>query len=244
MLTRSLAALAALLLLTFTASCSKQDDGDDDASGDPTTELTTDATDEPTDGGTEPAGTCAYTPDGQEPAREVTPPPAEPEVSGNVTVVMKTSAGDLNVTLDGKNKPCTVGSFLSLAEQDYYNGAGCHRMADAPGFSFLQCGDPTGTGSGGPGYTIPDELTGTETYPAGTLAMANTGVPNSGGGQFFMISADSQFPPNYAVFGKLDASSIRLLQKAVAKGHDGAFEPQPGGGHPNEPVEVSEIVIR
>lgn len=228
MLKRSSAAIAALLVLTL-AGCS-DDGGDDDARGE-------DPASEPTE------ATCAYPSDGQEPAKDVTPPPGNPTASGDVTVVMKTSAGDLTVTLDGEMKPCTVGSFLSLAEQGYYDGSGCHRMGDAPGFSFMQCGDPTGTGSGGPGYTIPDELTGEETYPAGTLAMANTGVPDSGGGQFFMIASDSMFNPDYTVFGQLDAASIRVLQDAVAKGHDGAFEPMPGGGHPNEPVEISEIVV-
>ncbi len=237
MLTRLPAAFAALLVLSLASACGEEDASD--AQGDPDSSVSS----QPTTTEQTADGACDYPADGQEPAREVTPPPADPTVDVDVVAVMKTSAGDLKVTLDGKDKPCTVESFLSLAKQGYYAGAGCHRMADSPGFSFLQCGDPTGTGSGGPGYTIPDELTGQETYPAGTLAMANTGAPNSGGGQFFMISADSGFPPAYTVFGQLDPASIKVLQKAVAKGHDGAFEPNPGGGHPNEPVEISEIVV-
>lgn len=239
MLTRTLAALAALLLLTFTASCSKQDDGDDDAVGtDPSTEQTTDATDEPTDE----AGACTYAPDGQEPLKGVTPPPAEPEYDGNVSVVMKTTVGDLNIVLDAKNKPCTVGSFLSLAGQDYFDDSPCPRLGSQPGFGILQCGDPSGTGSGGPGYSVQDELTGKETYPAGTIAMANTGSPDTNGSQFFLVFADSQFPPSYTTFGTLDASSIRILQGVAAKGDDGSHPA--GGGAPNQKVDIQDVTIR
>jgi peptidyl-prolyl cis-trans isomerase B (cyclophilin B) len=232
-----LPALAALLALSLTA-CSGDDTSGTDAGSEPTADA---GAGSPTTA----EGACAYPSDGRSPAKEgIEPPPAEPTVDGQVTAVMRTESGDLTVELDAAGKPCTVGSFVSLAEQGYYEGSGCHRMADAPGFSFLQCGDPTGTGTGGPGYTIPDEITGQETYPAGTIAMANTGIPDSGGGQFFMIFEDSQFPPAYTVFGQLDKASITTLRKATAKGHDGAFEPSPGGGHPNEPVTINEIVVR
>jgi len=217
----ALAALAALLTVSLTAYGEDEPDRQDAA--------------EPT---------CAYLTTGMDPAKEgTTRPPGEPTADGDTTVVLKTDAGDLTVELDGKGKPCTVTSFLSLAEQGYYEGSGCHRMADAPGFAFLQCGDPTGTGTGAPGYTIPDEINGDETYPAGTIAMANSGQPDTGGGQFFMMFEDSQFPPAYTVFGQLDATSIKTLQKATAKGHDGAFEPNPGGGHPNEAVTIRDIVV-
>lgn len=217
-----LSALAALLTVSLTA-CGEDEPERQDAA-DPT---------------------CAYPESGMAPATEgVTPPPGEPTVDGDVTVVLETDAGDLTVVLDGADKPCTVTSFVSLAEQGYYEGSGCHRMADAPGFAFLQCGDPTGSGTGGPGYTIPDEITGDETYPAGTIAMANSGRPDTGGGQFFMIFEDSGFPPAYTVFGQLDEASITTLRKATAQGHDGAFEPNPGGGRPNEPVTIREIVVR
>lgn len=240
MLTRipSYAALLALSPLALSlAACSGDDTSGKDAGAEASDTGTTEAQ--------AAEGACEYPSDGRAPAKEgITPPPAEPTVDGPVTAVLKTDSGNLAVELDGAEKPCTVGSFLSLAEQGYYEGSGCHRMADAPGFAFLQCGDPTGTGAGGPGYTIPDEITGEETYPAGTIAMANTGAPDSGGGQFFMIFEDSQFPPAYTVFGQLTKPSIKTLRKATAKGHDGAFEPNPGGGHPNEPVKINDIVVR
>jgi len=253
MRTRLLAGVPALLLLATLTACN--DDGDDEkASDDTTTSASPTASDSPTDdasasdsaddasassdtaGGT----ACAFTPDGKEPSRDVTAPPATTDLTGQVPAVIKTSIGDLKLTLDADKAPCTVASFVSLAEQGYYDDTSCHRQGNDPGFEFLQCGDPTGTGSGGPGYTIPDELDGTEKYPAGTLAMANTGVKDSGGGQFFMVFGESQFPPSYTVWGKLDAASLKTLQKAAASGNQGA----PGqGGAPNTPVTFKSIKV-
>lgn len=208
-------ALAALLLLPALASCGA------------------DGTEEPKSD----AEACTYTKDGQEPARDVKLPPGTPDHSGKVAVTMKTTVGDLHLSLDAKNKPCTVNSFLSLVKQDYYDKTGCHRIGhDAP-YLFLQCGDPTFSGYGGPGYTIPDELTGDETYAAGTLAMARTQSPNSGGSQFFMVYGNSTWPPDYATFGTFDSSSIRILQGVGAKGSD-------GNEHPNEKVDITDIVVR
>jgi peptidyl-prolyl cis-trans isomerase B (cyclophilin B) len=208
-------ALAALLLVPVLASCGA----------------------DKTDGASSDADACTYKKDGQEPARDVKLPPAEPDHHGKVAVTMKTSVGDIHITLDAKNKPCTVNSFLSLIEQDYYDKTPCHRMGATAPYFFLQCGDPTGTGYGGPGYTIPDELTGKETYTAGTLAMARTSAPESGGSQFFMMFGDSPFDPDYATFGTFDASSIRILQGVGAKGTDSTE-------HPVTPVEITDIVVR
>jgi peptidyl-prolyl cis-trans isomerase B (cyclophilin B) len=183
------------------------------------------------------ADACVYSKDGQQASRDVKLPPAVPDHDGKVAVTMKTTVGDLHLSLDAKDKPCTVNSFLSLAEQDYYDKTPCHRMGATAPYFFLQCGDPTGSGYGGPGYTVPDELTGKETYTAGTIAMARTSAPNSGGSQFFLVYGDSSWNPDYATFGTFDSSSIRILQGVGAKGTD-ATE------HPNEPVEITDIVIR
>lgn len=249
MRTRLLAGVPALLLLATLSACG-DDTGDDKASDDtsasasPTNEPTpTETTAEPSETSSSAAAgaiSCTYSPEGGEPARDVTPPPATTDLTGKIPAVIKTSIGDLKLTLDADRAPCTVASFASLAEQGYYDDTSCHRQGNDPGFEFLQCGDPTGSGMGGPGYTIPDELDGTETYPAGTLAMANTGAPNTGGGQFFMVFGDSQFPPSYTVWGKLDAASLKALKKAAASGNQGA----PGqGGAPNTPVTFESITI-
>jgi peptidyl-prolyl cis-trans isomerase B (cyclophilin B) len=258
MRSRLLAGVPALLLLATLSACG--DDGDKGTASDdtPTTEGTSSAA--PSDGATTETGSasgdasgtaCEFVPSG-EPARDVEPPAATSPFSGEVPAVLKTSVGELKLVLDAEKAPCTVASFASLAEQGYYDGTSCHRQGNDPGFEFLQCGDPyfdpkadqpdPKTGSSSPGYTIPDEVDGTETYPAGTLAMANTGAPNSGGGQFFIVFGDSQFPPSYTVWGKLDAASLATLKKATASGNDG-FWAQSGGGRPNTPVTFNSIAV-
>lgn len=185
-------------------------------------------------------------------ARDVDLPAKTTSLSGDVPAVLTTSIGELKVTLDADQAPCTVASFSSLAEQGYYDDTSCHRQGNDPGFEFLQCGDPyfdptaadadPKTGTGNPGYTIPDEVDGSETYPAGTLAMANTGRPHSGGGQFFIVFGDSEFPPDYTVWGHLDAASLELVKKATASGNDGYWA-QSGGGRPNTPVTFESIEV-
>lgn len=226
MLKRTLATLAALSLLSL-AACG-DDTGDDDASGS-------------NGGGSGDGGdvTCTYEADGSEPATKVELPPSEPAVSGKVNITLKTSVGDVKATLDADDAPCTVNSFVSLAEQDFFDGTQCHRMGAMPGFGFLQCGDPTATGTGGPGYSFADELSGDEEYTAATLAMANSG-PDTNGSQFFMVFDDSQFDgPNYTTFGELDEASMKLLAGVGAKGTD---DPS-GVGMPKQKVEFTDIVV-
>jgi peptidyl-prolyl cis-trans isomerase B (cyclophilin B) len=219
--TRPAAVLAAVLLCLLPSACG--DDGEDDTRG-------TDADAEPT---------CTYTPDGAQPAKTVTPPPEQPTETGEVTVTLKTSVGDLEAVLDAGSAPCTVNSFLSLAEQGYYDDSQCHRLGVTPGFYMLQCGDPSATGFGGPGYTIEDEYDGSETYPAGTLAMANQGRADTGGAQFFLVYRDTKLDPQYTVFGTMDAASIGVLQSVAAKGTDDSEGP--GVGKPKQPVTITDV---
>jgi peptidyl-prolyl cis-trans isomerase B (cyclophilin B) len=248
MRSRLLAGVPALLLLASLSACG-DDSAEDPGSGESTSpSVDTTTTDSTADAA---AGQCDWQEDG-EAARPVDLPPADPQYSGDVPAVLKTSIGDLALTLDAAKAPCTVESFASLAKQGYYDDTSCHRQGNDPGFEFLQCGDPyfdpkasdadPNTGTGGPGYTIPDEVDGTETYPAGTLAMANTGQPHSGGGQFFIVFGDSQFPPSYTVWGHLDEASVKALKDATASGNDGYWA-QSGGGRPNTPVTFESIEI-
>ncbi|BDZ39389.1 peptidylprolyl isomerase [Microbacterium suwonense] len=179
--------------------------------------------------------TCTYPAGTRTPSKEVTAPPAEPDAAGDVPVTIATSIGDLAVTLDADTTPCTVNSFLSLAQQGYFDGTNCHRLT-TEGIFVLQCGDPTGTGTGGPGYSFPDELDGTETYPAGTLAMANAG-PDTNGSQFFIVYADTQLPPSYTVFGHLDEASTSTVADVAAAGTES------GGpdGAPKTPVTITGV---
>jgi peptidyl-prolyl cis-trans isomerase B (cyclophilin B) len=130
-------------------------------------------------------------------------------------LTIATNRGDIAATLTPDTAPCTVSSFASLAEQGWYDGIACHRLV--VGF-VLQCGDPTGQGNGGPGYSFADELSGNETYPAGTLAMANSG-PDTNGSQFFIVLEDADLPPSYTVFGTIDAAGLKVAQDIAADGN-------------------------
>src|SRR5690606_14024148 len=114
----------------------------------------------------------------------------------------------------------------------YFDSTSCHRLTTS-GIFVLQCGDPTATGTGGPGYSFADELTGSETYPAGTLAMANAG-PDTNGSQFFIVYADTSLAPDYTVFGHLDGASTAIVADVAAEGTaSGAPD-----GAPRTPVTI------
>ena len=134
-------------------------------------------------------------------------PPMTIDTSKTYTATIKTTTGTFDVALDAKTAPTTVNNFVFLAQKGYYHCVIFHRVI--PQF-MDQTGDPTGTGTGGPGYTIPDEnpsraATGTPQYPIGSVAMANTGSPNSGGSQFFIVAGPQgqSLPNTYALFGQV-----------------------------------------
>jgi len=126
----------------------------------------------------------------------------------------------MRFTLDAAHAPCTVNSFVSLARQGYFDDTPCPRLTTSsrPPFRLLQCGDPTGSGRGGPGYTIPDEITGHEKYAVGTLAMANESRANTGGSQFFIVYGRTHLKAQYTVFGKADAGTVREIARAAKAG--------------------------
>jgi cyclophilin family peptidyl-prolyl cis-trans isomerase len=156
------------------------------------------------------------------------------------TAVMETSCGTIKIRLDPETAPETVASFVFLADQGYFDGQFFHRVVDS--IDVIQGGDPLGTGAGGPGYSIPDELTGKEHYVAGTIAMANAG-PGTGGSQFFIITGPDgtnlDGNPNYTIFGSvvegLDvAKTINALMPKGQKGYDGA---------PTKAVYIDKVTI-
>ena len=129
--------------------------------------------------------------------RYSSPPPMQIEMNRTYQVVIKTNKGDIHLQLNPAEAPQTVNNFVALAHDGYYDGVTFHRVV--PGF-VIQGGDPTGTGSGGPGYKFNDEPV-KRPYKAGTVAMANAG-PNTNGSQFFICLEDQPgLPPNYTVFG-------------------------------------------
>jgi peptidyl-prolyl cis-trans isomerase B (cyclophilin B) len=166
------------------------------------------------------------------------------------TVTLTTNRGDIVISMDGKAAPYTVYSFVYLAQKGYYDNTKCHRLVWSSGLFMLQCGDPTGTGQGGPGYTIPDEnlaslgaagSTGTVTYKAGTVAMANTGQPHTGGGQFFLVGQNSTLAPTYTPFGTI-TKGLDLLQSIGAAGA-GATDSH-GNTPPNDPTTIEKVTIQ
>nr|WP_223124176.1 alanine racemase [Nocardioides marmotae] len=239
MLKRPLAALATLAAVSLLASC-----GDDESSpdaGDSPAASASSGSEKATPSAEGASGpTCVYPQDGQPAAKDVELPPNPAAVKGTIEGSMATTIGDIGISLDAKASPCTVNSFVSLAEQGYFDDTTCHRLTTADtGIQVLQCGDPTGTGTGGPGYTIEDEVTPDTTYPAGTLAMAKTPAPDSGGSQFFIVYGDTPLPPEYTVFGSIDEAGLKAVQEAAAEGTtDGGPE-----GQPKVAVDIESVTI-
>jgi peptidyl-prolyl cis-trans isomerase B (cyclophilin B) len=186
---------------------------------------------------------CSFPASGQA-AKPVTPPPGgNVSAQGTVAVTLQTGDGPIPMTLDKALAPCTVDSFVSLTKQGYFDNSTCHRITTAPGLQVLQCGDPTGTGTGGPGYTIPDEVFPELKYGRGILAMANTGQPNTGGSQFFMIYGDGELPPQYTAFGSIDPAGLQVIDTIAKRGSDGSLDPSPGGGKPIQPVTIEKATV-
>jgi cyclophilin family peptidyl-prolyl cis-trans isomerase len=192
--------------------------------------------------------TCTYAPDesGNPNLTDVgTPPDAgSTPTTGTTTLLMSTGQGDLTLTLDRAKAPCAAASFTYLAEQQFFDGSPCHRMVNGEAFGVLQCGDPSGTGQGGPTYKYAEEVTPDTTYPRGTIAMANSGAPGSTGSQFFLVFTDAQLPPDYTIVGTVDEAGLQVLDEIAAAGNDGSMEPSPGGGKPNVPVVIESMTVR
>jgi peptidyl-prolyl cis-trans isomerase B (cyclophilin B) len=196
-------------------------------------------------------GHCAFTPTPQDPAAKPVPVPTltEAGTSGTVPVTIQTDKGPVPLTLDRATGPCAVENFMSLAKAGFYNNTPCHRLTTTEGLKVLQCGDPTGTGSGGPGYTINDEpptglapaANGSVVYPRGTVAMAKTSAPNSGGSQFFLVYADSTLPPDYTVFGTIGAPGLATLDNVAKAGSDNSNGT--GDGKPVTPVQIQTVTV-
>ncbi|MEW2511781.1 peptidylprolyl isomerase [Streptomyces sp. NPDC046870] len=165
------------------------------------------------------------------------------DTSATYTLKLATTCGDIGVALKTSAAPHTVNSFDFLAGKGYFDHTKCHRLT-TQGIYVLQCGDPQGTGMGGPGYTLPDEnlkdkSLKNNTYPAGTVAMANTGQKHTGGSQFFLVYKDSPLPPSYTPFGTIDAAGMKVLNKIAAAGENTGG----GDGAPNATVVINKATV-
>jgi peptidyl-prolyl cis-trans isomerase B (cyclophilin B) len=162
-----------------------------------------------------------------------------------VGLTVVTDQGRIGLKLAMNESPCTVNSFVTLAQNSYFDNTECHRLTTARALSVLQCGDPKGDGTGGPGYQFADEYPTVQyppgepalkqpvVYPRGTLAMANSG-PGTNGSQFFLVYRDSLLPPAYTIFGKINAAGLAVLDKIAAAG-------VAGGGDDGQPQ--TEVTI-
>jgi peptidyl-prolyl cis-trans isomerase B (cyclophilin B) len=189
--------------------------------------------------------TCTYSPDATaNPNLEDVGTPPTPEATtaqGTSTLLMSTDQGDLTLTLDRAKAPCAAASFTYLASQQFFDGSPCHRLVNQPGFGVLQCGDPTGTGSGGPSYKYAEEVTPETTYPRGTIAMAKTAQPGTTGSQFFLCFVDTTLPPEYSVVGTVDEAGLAVLETVAAGGIQGVG-PE-GDGAPAIPVTIQTMTV-
>jgi len=185
-------------------------------------------------------GTCDFTAEdsGNPNVTDVGTPPAEVETSGTTQVTMTLDSGEVGLTLDRANAPCATASMVYLAEQKFYDGTPCHRLTTSDALQVLQCGDPSGTGMGGPSYQFPTRVTGEETYERGVLAMANSGN-GFDGSQFFLVYGDSQLPPNYTVMGTIDEAGLAVIDAIAAKGVEGGGE----DGAPAEDVTIESLEV-
>lgn len=169
--------------------------------------------------------------------------------SADYTLKLATTCGDIDLDLDAAKAPRTVNSFDFLTGKGYLDHTKCHRLTTS-GIYVLQCGDPEGTGQGGPGYSIPDEnlkdkrLKG-KVYPAGTVAMANQYNAqakqgrDTGGSQFFLVYQDSQLPPDYTPFGTISKSGMKVLTKIAKAGENTGA----GDGAPNATVVIDKATM-
>ena len=247
------AAVIAAVALTLAGCVAKESASDQRGGSDFTPASTEPSSTEPSS--TEPSedstgagtsGDCQFKPDqsGQQPAVGL-PPDEGP--TGAATLTLTTSAGPIAISLDATKAPCTVQSMVFLASKGFYNNTVCHRLTASAGLKVLQCGDPEGTGGGGPGYVVPDELptdlaqaspgNGAVTYPRGIAAMANAG-PGTTGSQFFLVYGDSTLTPDYNVFGTIDPAGLATLDRIAAAGitpgQNGAED-----GAPTTPVTIT-----
>lgn len=185
---------------------------------------------------------CTPPPKGIGTAAELKLPDKTAVKGKTFTAVLTTNCGDISVELDGTDAPQAVASFKSLAENQYWLNSACHRLT-TQGIYVLQCGDPTGTGSGGPGYGFGVENAPKDgSYPAGTLAMARSSDAAKGnGGQFFIVYRDSSLPTEgggYTIFGRVTGGMDIVKKIADAGVQGGATD-----GAPAAPISILRVAV-
>jgi peptidyl-prolyl cis-trans isomerase B (cyclophilin B) len=186
----------------------------------------------------DPSGSPVPLPSG---VKDVGKPDANPPTSGFQVLTFDTNLGKVQVEMDYAKTRCTANSLAFLANKGFYNTTSCHRLVTD--IFALQCGDPSGSGSGGANYRFDDENLPTNKLPAyhaGDVAMANTGQPGSNGSQFFFLYDTSQLQGNYSLWGHV-ISGLDVVKAVAAAGDDGAFAQEAGGGHPKKAFTFNTV---
>lgn len=195
---------------------------------------------------------CTYENEDGAELRAGTPPTENVSTEGTVTVELETNQGPIGMTLDRAASPCTVNAIEYLVKEKYYDDTVCHRLTSG-GINVLQCGDPSGTGAGGPGFQFPDEYPVDDDaentnqsviYERGTVAMANSG-PDTNGSQFFLNYGESPLAPAYTYFGTINEEGLATLDKIAEAGiaEDGQSAMGSGDGAPKEEVKIKKATI-
>ncbi|MGN9914758.1 peptidylprolyl isomerase [Phytohabitans sp. LJ34] len=185
-------------------------------------------------------GACGATSRAAEPADKAVGMPdfAGAPRSGTATMRITTNLGPITITMDRAATPCTVASFAHLAAKHYFDGSPCHRLV-TEGLSILQCGDPTGTGTGQPDYAFADENLAGARYTRGVVAMANAGA-GTNGSQFFIVFKDGELDPAYTPFGTVTAG-LEVVGQVAAGGHDNSLAG--GGGKPKVAITIQGLTV-
>lgn len=227
------AAAAIVGLATTAAVMTVLNNGDGGGEGDPPPSGTT----------TSPvAGTadCTYLPKTDSGLKDVGTPPTTPPSPAPRRATITTSLGAIEAELDPGKAPCTVNSFAYLAGRLFYDNTECHRITTDPGLQVLQCGDPTGTGTGGPTYQFKNENAADKGYTRGVIAMANAG-PDTNGSQFFIVYGTAKIPGGYTIFGRVTSGMdiVDRVAKAGAEDQNG-----PGDGRPKQKITITALRTR
>jgi peptidyl-prolyl cis-trans isomerase B (cyclophilin B) len=181
---------------------------------------------------------CEFTPTPDNPAaRPVRIPKSKAKAHGNVDVWFWTNYGTFTVRMNRDNAPCGVHNFVHLTRSRFYDRTQCFRLTNSARLGVLQCGDLIRQEVGGPGYKFPDEVTGQETYPRGTVAYGNQG-PGTNGSEFFVVHSHANIPPNYTIMGKV-VRGMSTFDRIVAAG---IADPDLDGP-PTHPVRIHKVRV-
>ena len=197
-----------------------------------------------TQSGDTPAATCAEPPAAPSDVTTYTQDDLPAPMSGDAETIeatIETTCGDIELELYAADAPQTVASFAFLGSEGYWADSPCHRLTTS-GIYVLQCGDPTGSGSGNPGYGYGIENAPADgLYPPGTLAMARTSDPESNGGQFFIVYDDTQLPVEgggYSIFGRV-TGGLEIVEAVAEAGTTGGG----GDGAPAQPISILSVTV-